>query len=117
MLKTLYVGNILGRNGTLGNFRANEQGQFHVDNVRLRNKAVTPTVPSDVSALPTTGAFGFTYDWTDDAWFTTNMNRYDLIDFDGFALKVDKNADAARLGSVSTQTNTGIAFTRTAVHL
>ena len=113
--KTLYVGQIPGRNGTIGNFRANEQGQFHVDNVRLRNKAVTPTVPSDVSALPTTGAFGFTYDWTDDAWFTTNNNRYDLVDFDGYALKVDKNADAARLGSVSTQTNTGIAFTRTAV--
>ena len=113
--KTLYVGQFPGRSGTIGNFRANEQGQFHVDNVRLRNKAVTPTVPSDVSALPTTGAFGFTYDWTDDAWFTTNMNRYDLVDFDGYALKVDKNADAARLGSVSTQTNTGIAFTRTAV--
>ena len=113
--KTLYVGQFPGRSGTIGNFRANEQGQFHVDNVRLRNKAVTPTVPSDVSALPTTGAFGFTYDWTDDAWFTTNMNRYDLIDFDGYALKVDKNADAARLGSISTQTNTGIAFTRTAV--
>ena len=113
--KTLYVGQFPGRSGTIGNFRSNEQGQFHVDNVRLRNKAVTPTVPSDVSALPTTGAFGFTYDWTDDAWFTTNMNRYDLVDFDGYALKVDKNADAARLGSVSTQTNTGIAFTRTAV--
>ena len=113
--KTLYVGQFPGRSGTIGNFRSNEQGQFHVDNIRLRNKAVTPTVPSDVSALPTTGAFGFTYDWTDDAWFTTNMNRYDLVDFDGYALKVDKNADAARLGSVSTQTNTGIAFTRTAV--
>ena len=113
--KTLYIGQIPGRNGTIGNFRANEQGQFFVDNLRLRNRAVTPTVPSDVSALPTTGAFGFTYDWTDDAWFTTNMNRYDLIDYDGFALKTDKNADAARLGTISTQTNTGIGFTRTAV--
>ena len=113
--KTLYVGQFPGRNGTIGNFRANEQGQFSVENLRLRNRAVTPTVPSDVSALPTTGAFGFAYVWTDTAWFTTNTNRYDLIDYDGFALKVDKNADAARLGTISTQTNTGIGFTRTAV--
>ena len=113
--KTLYVGQFPGRSGTIGNFRANEQGQFSVENLRLRNRAVTPTVPSDVSALPTTGAFGFAYVWTDTAWFTTNTNRYDLIDYDGFALKVDKNADAARLGTVSAQTNTGIGFTRTAV--
>ena len=113
--KDLYIGQIPGRNGTIGNFRANEQGQFFVDNLRLRNRAVTPTVPSDVSALPTVGAFGFAYSWTDTAWFTTNNNRYDLIDFEGFALKSDKNADASRLGAITTGTNTGIGFTRTAV--
>ena len=113
--KDLYIGQIPGRNGTIGNFRANEQGQFFVDNLRLRNRAVTPTVPSDVSALPTVGAFGFAYSWTDTAWFTTNNNRYDLIDFEGFALKSDKNADSSRLGAITTGTNTGIGFTRTAV--
>ena len=51
---------------------------------RLRNRAVTPTVPSDVTAFPTTGAFGLSYTWTDTAWFTTNLNRYDFIDYDGF---------------------------------
>ena len=113
--KDLYIGQYPGRSGTIGNFRANEQGQFFVDNLRLRNRAVTPTVPSDVSALPTAGAFGFAYSWTNTAWFTTNTNRYDLIDFEGFALKSDKNADAARIGTISTGTNTQIGFTRTAV--
>ncbi|AGH26529.1 hypothetical protein CPPG_00213 [Cyanophage P-RSM1] len=113
--KHLYVGQIPGRSTTAGNFRVNEQGQFHVDNFRLRNRAVTPTVPSDVTAFPTTGAFGLSYSWTDTAWFTTNLNRYDFIDYDGFALKADKNADVVRLGTVSTQTNTQLGFTRTAV--
>ena len=113
--KHLYVGQIPGRSGTAGNFRVNEQGQFHVDNFRLRNRAVTPTVPSDVTVFPTTGAFGLSYTWTDTAWFTTNLNRYDFIDYDGFALKADKNADSVRLGTISTQTNTQLGFTRTAV--
>jgi len=113
--KNLYIGQIPGRSGSAGNFRVNEQGQFHVDNFRLRNRAVTPTVPSDVSVFPTTGAFALNYTWTDTAWFTANLNRYDFIDYDGFALKVDKNADAARIGAVSTQTNTQLGFTRTAV--
>ena len=113
--KHLYVGQIPGRSGSAGNFRINEQGQFHVDNFRLRNRAITPTVPSDVSAFPTAGGFGLQYTWTNTAWFTTNLNRYDLIDYDGFSLKIDKNADAARIGTVSTQTNTQLGFTRTAV--
>ena len=113
--KDLYIGQYPGRSGTIGNFRANEQGQFFVENLRLRNRAVTPTVPTDVSALPTAGAFGFAYSWTNTAWFTTNTNRYDLIDFEGFALKSDKDADAARIGTISTGTNTQIGFTRTAV--
>ena len=113
--KNLYVGQIPGRSGSAGNFRINEQGQFHVDNFRLRNRAITPTVPSDVSAFPTAGGFGLQYTWTNTAWFTTNLNRYDFIDYDGFSLKIDKNADAARIGTVSTQTNTQLGFTRTAV--
>ena len=34
---------------------------------------------------------------------TTNTNKYDYIDYVGWGLKIDKNADAARLG---TQTST-----------
>ena len=41
---------------------------------------------------------GLSFSWTDTAFFTTNLNRYDYIDYAGFGLKVDKNADAARLG-------------------
>ena len=115
--KDLYIGQYPGRSGTIGNFRANEQGQFFVENLRLRNRAVTPTVPTDVSALPTAGAFGFAYSWTNTAWFTTNTNRYDLIDFEGFALKSDKDADAARIGTISTGTNTQIGFTLSLIHI
>ena len=88
--KDLYIGQIPGRSGVAGNFRSNEQGTFFVDNVRLRNRAVTPTVPSDVTAYPTTGAFALAYSWTDTAWFTTNQNKYDYVVHNGFGLKVDK---------------------------
>ena len=113
--KDLLIGQISGRDGTLGTFRSNEQGQFFAENVRLRNRAITPTVPADVTALPTVGGFALAYDWTDDAWFTTNTNRYDYIDYVGFGLKTDKNSDAARLGDQGAQTNTGIGFARTDV--
>ena len=113
--KDLFFGNIPGRSTTLGQFRKNEQFQGYFDNIRLRNRAVTPTVPSDVSALPTSGGFALAYDWTDDAWFTTNLNRYDYIDYIGWGLKTDKNSDAARLGDQGVKTNTGVGFARTAV--
>ena len=113
--KDLYIGQIPGRSGVAGNFRSNEQGTFFVDNVRLRNRAVTPTVPSDVTAYPTTGAFALAYSWTDTAWFTTNQNKYDYVVHNGFGLKVDKDAAAARLGTTAAQTNTSVGFARTAV--
>lgn len=113
--KTLYIGNIPGRNGVAGIFRSNEQGQYYLDNIRLRNRAVTPTVPSDVSALPSVGGFGLAYDWVDDSWFTTNLNQYDYVDYIGFGYKVDKTQDSVRLGNFNTQTNTEIDFTRSAI--
>lgn len=113
--KDFLVGQISGRDGTTGTFRVNEQGQYIADNFRLRNRAVDPTTPSDISVLPTAGAIGLSYSYTDLTWFPDYLGRYDYIDYAGFGLKVDKNADAVRLGDKATQTNTGIAFTRTAV--
>ena len=112
--KDLHIGNIPGRNGTTGTFRSNEQGQFYADNIRLKNRALDPTVPSDVTTYPSNGQFAENYTWTDTAWFTTNLNRYDYIDYEAFSLKVDKNSDAARLGTISEQTNTEVGFIRTA---
>lgn len=113
--KDLHFGNIPGKNGTTAAFVSTYQGQYYLDNLRLRNRAVTPTVPSDVATIPPTASFALAFDWTDDAWFTTNMNQYDYIDYVGFGMKVDKNADAVRLGDQGQQTNTGVTFERTAV--
>ena len=113
--KDLYFGNIPGANGTLGQFRSNEQGQYHIDHLRFRNRAVTPSVPSDITSLPSAGQFGLAYDWVDDAWFTDAMSRYDYIEYAGFGIKTDKNADATRLGNQGKKPNSGITFTRTAV--
>ena len=113
--KDLHFANIPGRSTTLGQFRSNEQFQGYYDNIKLRNRAVTPTVPSDVSALPTDDDFGLAFDWVDDAFFTTYLSRYDYIDYNGWILKSDKNADSVRLGDKGAQTNTGIGFARTAV--
>ena len=113
--KDLYIGNIPGKNGTPAAFAATYQGQYYVDNLRLRNRAVTPTVPTDITSLPPLATYGLAYDWTDDAWFTTNLNRYDYIDYIGFGIKTDRNVDAVRLGTFSEQTATGIGFVRTSV--
>ncbi|AOO02099.1 hypothetical protein Np151112_088 [Synechococcus phage S-RIM2] len=113
--KPMRIGQIAGRNGTLGTFRSNEQGQYYVDNLRLRNRAVTPTVPSDVQNLPSTGDFGLAFSWTDTAFFTTYSQVRDYIDYVGWGLKVDKNADAVRLGDKGVQTETQVGFVRTAV--
>ena len=113
--KDLYIGNIPGRSTVAGEFRSNEQGQFYLDNLRLRNRAVTLSVPSDVSALPASGGFGLAYDWTDDAWFSTNISQYDYIDYVGFALKTDKDSDAIRLGSLGIKTNTQVSLTRESI--
>ena len=113
--KDLRFGNITGRDGTAGTVRKNEQGQYFIDHLRLRNRAITPSVPSDVTAFPTTGAFAFAYTWVDTAWFTTNLAKYDYIDYEGWGLKIDKNADAARIGTQTVQTNTQVGFIRTSV--
>ena len=118
--KDLYIGNIPGKNGTSGQFASTYQGQYYVDNLRLRNRAITPTVPTDVVAIPTSGAFGLAYDWNDDAWFATNTNTYDYVDYSGFGIKSDKNADAVRLGDLDASNaalfdDTLIDITRTAI--
>jgi len=113
--KKLYIGNIAGRNGTTGNWRKDEQGQYFVDNLKLRNRAINPTVPSDVSVLPTNGAFGLSYSWTDTAWFSTYNNVHDYIDYSGWGVKVDKDADSARIGDQGIQLVTQLGYVRTAV--
>ena len=99
----------------MGQFRSNEQFQGYFDNLRLKNRAVTPTAPSDAGSLPTSGGFGLNVTWNDTGFFTNYLNRYDYIDYVGWVLKTDKNSDSARLGSKTGNTNTNVAFTRTAV--
>ena len=113
--KTLYFGNQIGFGSGATDFSAGKQGQFYIDNIRLRNRALVPTVPSDITTLPPVASYGLTFDWVDDAWFTNHLNKYDYIDFNGVGLKVDKNADAARLGAKTAFTNTQISLTRTAI--
>ena len=113
--KDLYFGNQIGFGATAVDFNQNYQGQFFIDNIRLRNRAVTPTVPSDITTLPPVASYAFDYAWTDTAWWTNNITRYDYIDYVGWGLKVDKNADASRLGDKGLQTNTQFGFVRTAV--
>ena len=55
------------------------------------------------------------FSWTDTAFFTQYLNQYDYIDYVGWGLKVDKNSDAARLGTKAAQTNTQVGFIRSAV--
>ena len=113
--KNLRIGQISGRDGTPGSFRSNEQGQYYVDNLKLRNRAINPTVPSDVTNLPSSGDFALAYTWTDTAFFTAYNDVYDYIDYVGWGLKVDKDADAARIGDQGVQTDTQVGLVRTAV--
>ena len=113
--KNLRIGQISGRDGTPGSFRSNEQGQYYVDNLKLRNRAINPTVPSDVTNLPSAGDFALAYSWTDTAFFTAYNDVYDYIDYVGWGLKVDKDADASRIGDQGVQTDTQVGFVRTAV--
>ena len=100
--KDLYIGNIPGRDGTAGTFRSNEQGQYYIDNLRLRSEAIAVTVPSDVLTIPTNGAFGLTYDWSDDAWFTGYLEKYSYISDDGLAGKFARlNGSTTMIGSGS----------------
>ena len=113
--KPMRIGQIAGRNGTAGTYRSNEQGQYYVDNLRLRNRAIVPTVPSDVTNLPADDDFALAYTWTDTTFFTNYVKVRDYIDYVGWGLKVDKNADATRLGDQGVQTDTEVGFVRTAV--
>ena len=88
--KDLYIGNQVGWGTNPTDFVSGYQGQFYVDCLTLKNRMVTPTVPNDFTVLPTTGAFGFAFDWVDDAWFTTATTRYDYIPYDGIGLKMDR---------------------------
>ena len=112
--KDVHIGNIPGFAGAGGFVEAN-QGQFFLDSLRIRNRTVTPTVPSDITALPLADAFALDYTWTDTAWFTQHLARYDYIDHVGFGLKVDKGADAARIGVVAPGANTDFGYTRASI--
>ena len=81
----------------------------------MRNRAVVPSVPSDITTLPPVASYGLTFDWVDDAWFTNHLNKYDYIDYNGIGLKIDKDAQAARIGTITTFTNTQLSLTRTAI--
>ena len=113
--KTLYFGNQIGWGPTATDFASTYQGQYYIDHLRVRNRAVVPTVPSDITALPTSGAFGISYDWTDDDWFTDALNVYDYIDYNAIAVKVDKNSDSDRVAAFGLLSNTDISLTRESI--
>ena len=113
--KNLYFGNIPGKSGTTGQFRSNEQGQFYMDNLVIKNRAITPDVPSDVTTIPPVASYALAFSWADTAWFTSHTNRYDYIDYVGFGIKSDKNSDSERLGDKGVQVNTNVGFARTAI--
>lgn len=115
--KDIHFGNAPGFT-TSGAFSADKQGQFFLDDIRIRNRYVLPTAPTDFGnplVLPVADAVALAYTWTDTAWFTEQQDRYDLISYNGFVLKTDKNADAARLGASAAGANTQYGWTRTAV--
>ena len=115
--KDIHIGNVPGF-PSAGGFIEDNQGQFYVDSLRIRNRAVTVTAPSDFGsplALPVADAVALNHTFTDTAWFTQQHARYDYIDYLGFGIKVDKNADAVRLGNFNANTVTNYGFTRTAV--
>ncbi|AMO42876.1 virion structural protein [Cyanophage S-RIM50] len=115
--KDIHIGNIPGFAGA-GGFIENNQGQFFLDSFKIRNRAVAVTAPSDFGdplALPAASALALNYVWTDTDWFDQQHARYDYIDYTGFGFKVDKNADADRLGTFDSNTTTNYGFTRTSV--
>ena len=113
--KDIYIGNQVGWGATATDFASTYQGQFYVDHLFFKNRYIAPSVPSDITVLPTTGAFAENFDWVDDAWFTTNLNRYDYIDYVGYGLKTDKNSDAVNVGAIGSQANTKLDITRNVI--
>ena len=113
--KDLYIGNIPGKNGTATQFASTYQGQYYIGDLRLKNRALTPTVPSDITALPVADQFELAYDWTDDAWFTGFHAKYDYIDYKGIGLRLDKIQSADYLGNLTTTTNTELTWNRLAI--
>ena len=115
--KDIHIGNIPGF-PSAGGFIEDNQGQFYLDSLRIRNRAVTVTAPSDFgtpAVLPLADAVAFDHTFVDTAWFTQQHARYDYIDYIGFGIKADKNSDAVRIGTFNSNTNTDYGFTRTAV--
>tara|TARA_B100000035_G_scaffold315003_1_gene333426 strand:+ start:7241 stop:27043 length:19803 start_codon:yes stop_codon:yes gene_type:complete len=113
--KDIYIGNQIGWGAGATDFNAAYQGQFYIDHLVLKNRFVSPTVPTDITSLPTIGGFGLTYDWADDAWFTTNLNRYDYIEYVGAGIKVDKEAESNKIGTIGVLANSQLSLIRTAV--
>ena len=118
--KDIWFGNQIGWGATATDFASDRQGQFRLDYVRLRNRAVIITVPSDITTLPPAASFAFAYDWTDDAWFADYVNVYDYVNYQGIGIKSDKNNDSVRLGDLNASDitlfeNTEINPTRTAI--
>ncbi|AIX17954.1 structural protein [Synechococcus phage ACG-2014b] len=115
--KDIHIGNVPGF-PSAGGFIEGNQGQFFIDSLRIRNRAVTVTAPSDFGdplALPGAVTIALDHTFVDTAWFTQQHARYDYIDYESFGLKVDKNSDVTRRGTFNSNTNSNYGFTRTAV--
>lgn len=109
--RDVFIGNGPGWNGTTGQFRVDEQGSFLVDYIKLRNRAVSVTSPSDLGV--TQRSIG--YAWTDTTWFETYLGKVDYINQNAFIVKADKASDAIRLGNFPLTGNiafTGLGITR-----
>ena len=115
--KDIHIGNVPGFPNA-GGFIEDNQGQFFVDSLRIRNRAATVTAPSDFGnplVLPAADAVALDHTFADTTWFAQQHARYDYIDYEAFGLKVDKNADAVRKGTFNSNTDSDYGFTRTAV--
>lgn len=60
---------------------------------------------SDIIVFFIVGGFGFIFDWVDDVWFIINFNCYDYIDYVGVGIKVDKDVENNKIGSIGVLIN------------
>ena len=111
--KSLYIANQPGWGTGAADFTDDYQGQFFIDNLRLKNRATTITVPSDVTVLPTSGAFAINYTWQNTQWFTDYLKRYDYINYKAAGIKVDKTNLAGYTGDFTLRPNTQVNPVRT----